>query len=352
MDEQSGLERASLAVATKRDRLPWPKDKPFRILSIDGGGIKGIYPAAVLSEIENRLLGGQAVGNYFDLIAGTSTGGILALGLAKGLTAGKLLNLYMTLGKDVFAVAWWHRALRSVRGIAMYMYSLHALKRLTVIALEETQLFESKTRLCIPAFGTNFSEVAVLKTPHHPTCAKLDYKKYMVDVALMTAAAPVYFQAFDHDGYRYVDGGVWANNPTMIAVVEALTVFEIEPEQLRILSLGCGREPYHAGWWRAKVGGLLSWCRVIYAAMHLQSENAINQAKLLAGPPNVLRLAPRLERPIRLDDWKSASRDLPSVAENDVDLELARIAEMFLGEPADPPVFFHEVSSEATPELL
>lgn len=340
-DEQSKLERAAFAGEAKRERLHWPKGKPFRILAIDGGGIKGIYPAAVLSEIERRQLGGRSIGNYFDLIAGTSTGGILALGLAKGHTAEHLLNLYMTQGKDVFAVAALHRAFRSLLGVAMYMYSRDALEMLVSSALGETTMCESNTRLCVPAFGAKYSEVAVLKTPHHPMCAKLDYSKRMVDVALMTAAAPVYFQAFDHDGYRYVDGGVWANNPTMIAVVEALTVFDIEPEQLRILSLGCGRDPYRAGWWRAKIGGLLAWSGIMYAAMHLQSENATNQAKLLAGPPNVIRLVPAMKRPITLDDWSRASRELPSKAFQDVEAEIFRIRALFLGEPAVRPAFFH-----------
>lgn len=333
--------RAESALLTKRERLPWPKNKPFRILSIDGGGIKGIYPAAILSEIEKRFLGGRPIGPYFDLIAGTSTGGIVALGLAKGLTASHLLNLYMTQGKAIFATAIGHRAWKWFRQWAMYMYDRKELARLIDTALGETKMCESRARLCIPAFGAKFSEVAVLKTPHHPSCTKLDADKKMSQVALMTAAAPIYFQAYDHGGYRYVDGGVWANNPTMIAVVEALTMFEIDPSQLRILSLGCGRDPYKAGWWRAKVGSVFAWAKIMYAAMHLQSENANNQAKLLAGPSNVVRLVPDPKKPIKLDDWTRASQELPLLASQDVEPVLSRIGEHFLQEPAELPKFFH-----------
>src|SRR5690242_20691333 len=84
-----------------RKPLPWPEGKPFRILSIDGGGIRGILPAAILTEIETRYLGGRCVGDYFDMITGTSTGGIIALGLSIGKTAKTILNLYMQHGAEV-----------------------------------------------------------------------------------------------------------------------------------------------------------------------------------------------------------------------------------------------------------
>ena len=79
--------RSDGTIQTRRPQQPWPKDRPFRILSIDGGGICGILPASVLAQLEQRFLGGQSVARHFDMIAGTSTGGIIALGLAHGLTA-------------------------------------------------------------------------------------------------------------------------------------------------------------------------------------------------------------------------------------------------------------------------
>src|ERR1700686_5214772 len=75
---------SSFVPVERRERLHWPADKPFRILSIDGGGIKGIFPAAVLASLEEQYLGGQSIAPYFDLIVGTSTGGIIALGLGAG----------------------------------------------------------------------------------------------------------------------------------------------------------------------------------------------------------------------------------------------------------------------------
>ena len=87
---------------TRREPVPWENDQPFRILSLDGGGIKGIFPAAVLASLEREYLEGKSVGDYFDLIAGTSTGGILALGLGAGLTAGEILRMYLEEGHRVF----------------------------------------------------------------------------------------------------------------------------------------------------------------------------------------------------------------------------------------------------------
>lgn len=77
-----GPPRSSFSSTRRRERLPWPAGQPFRILSIDGGGIKGIFPAAVLAHLEERFLGGRSIATCFDLVTGTSTGGILALGLA------------------------------------------------------------------------------------------------------------------------------------------------------------------------------------------------------------------------------------------------------------------------------
>ena len=87
-DNSRELRRRSEGILPHRlQPVPWQNDLPFRILSLDGGGIKGIFPAAVLSFLEQEYLQGGSIGGYFDLIAGTSTGGILALGMGAGLTA-------------------------------------------------------------------------------------------------------------------------------------------------------------------------------------------------------------------------------------------------------------------------
>src|SRR5258708_1694631 len=94
--------RSAGAIPQRRVPQAWPKDGRFRILSIDGGGIRGIFPAAVLAGLEREFTGGRSIAPYFDLIAGTSTGGILALGLGAGYTATDLLELYVKRGNEIF----------------------------------------------------------------------------------------------------------------------------------------------------------------------------------------------------------------------------------------------------------
>ena len=85
--------RSAGTLYAARKRQSWPADRDFRILSIDGGGIRGILPLVLLAELERAFLRGKSVAGYFDLIAGTSTGGIVALGLGAGLRASDLLSL-------------------------------------------------------------------------------------------------------------------------------------------------------------------------------------------------------------------------------------------------------------------
>ena len=94
--------RSDGTIQKRRVQLPWPKDRPFRILSIDGGGICGILPAAILAELENRFLDGAPISTYFDLVAGTSTGGIIALALGQGLTAAQARDVYIERGGLIF----------------------------------------------------------------------------------------------------------------------------------------------------------------------------------------------------------------------------------------------------------
>ena len=102
MDSQQPQRRTESAPRKGWEPVPWEKDLPFRILSIDGGGIKGIFPAAVLASLEQECLEGETIGDYFDLVAGTSTGGIIALGLGAGMTASEILGMYLEEGHLVF----------------------------------------------------------------------------------------------------------------------------------------------------------------------------------------------------------------------------------------------------------
>jgi hypothetical protein len=165
----------------------------------------------------------------------------------------------------------------------------------------------------------------------------------MVTVAMATAAAPAYFPIYKDRGRFFADGGVWANNPIMIGLVDALACHQIERRQIHILSLGSGDTEISITESQIRLGGLWHWRDVISSAMHLQSQNAIGQAGLLIGRDQLIRLnaPPMPQSPIALDDYKRASRELPPIAARLVDEQGDIIRERFLFEPAVPYKAFH-----------
>lgn len=338
-----GEARSAGAIAQRRIPQAWPENRRFRILSLDGGGIRGVFPATILAELERRYTAGRSIGDYFDLVAGTSTGGILGLGLGAGLTGHELQSLYVERGGEVFpplSIGLRGR-LRAIWRDGLH-YLLHRYDRIALEELLENRLGAgkllgaSKVRLVVPAFEGRHSEVFVFKTPHHPDY-KTDRHVPMVTVGLATAAAPTFFRPLERGGYLLVDGGVWANNPVMLAVIEALTCFAVTPSQIDVLTIGCGDDPYVVSPRQIRLGGLFFWKDAIFAAMRLQSLAATNQARLLLGPPNVMRLdAPTNEKRIELDDWRRAVEELVPAAVTSVAAKGEAIAEQFLITPAQP----------------
>ena len=177
--------RSASSLRQRRVPLSWPHDRQFRILSIDGGGIRGIFPAAVLAGLEARYLGGASVARCFDLVAGTSTGGIIALGLAAGLKASELRDIYIRRGCEIFPPLRGgvlgdleHRWLK-IRRYFRYRYDRNALMRVLEQTLGEREFGSAKSRLCIPSFDGRYGEVYVFKTPHHPDFRK-DRKELLI----------------------------------------------------------------------------------------------------------------------------------------------------------------------------
>ena len=136
-------------------------------------------------------------------------------------------------------------------------------------------------------------EVYIFKTAHHPRLER-DYKKRAVDVALATASAPTYFPAHQSAaGTPLIDGGMWANNPVGLAVVEAIAVLEWPRDSLKILSLGCTTEPLNVDQARRRSCGKLYWAfKAVEVFMHAQSHGSLGTAKLLAGHENIIRINP------------------------------------------------------------
>ena len=333
--------RSAGALTTRRVQLDWPEGRAFRVLSIDGGGIRGIFPATLLAGLEGHIPAGHRIADYFDLIAGTSTGGIIALGLANGLRASDVRDLYVERGSDIFppardgALGFVAQKVRGIRGLIHYRYDRAALSRLLQEIFGDRTLGESSVRLCVPAADGRFGETYIFKTPHHPDFKK-DASERLTKVAASTAAAPTFFRPLEDGGYTFLDGGLFANDPIMVALVDALSCFAISRHNVRILSIGCGGAPYRVTECKMN-GGLLAWRDVIDGAIHFQSLNAQGQAGLLIGADRVTRVAPpALAEPIRLDDWQRAVRDLVPEAATVLDERGQEIASKFLSQPVVP----------------
>lgn len=327
--------RSADTLQVRRAQQPWPEGRPFRILSIDGGGICGILPAAVLAELEHRYLDGASIAAHFDMIAGTSTGGIIALGLGHGMTAAQIRDVYIERGERIFPpTSKLGRLWRFMRRGHRTVYDRKVLEEELLRIFGEAPLGQSGTRLVIPAFEGRHGEPWLYKTPHHPDY-KRDRVERMVRVGLSTAAAPTFFEAIPNNGYVMVDGGIWANNPIMNALVDALACYDLDRRQIQILSLGCGETAYKVDERRAR-GGMWQWRDAITAAMRAQSLNALGQAYLLVGKDQVMRIdAPESPTPIALDDHRRAKEELPNMARSLVEGAGREIARVFLSDTVD-----------------
>ena len=328
--------RSDTILQIRREPLSWPEEATFKILSIDGGGIKGIFPAGILAELEENCLDGGHVGDYFDLITGTSTGGIIALGLGAGLAARSLLDLYLQEGRRVFPPRQRARSRWLFSRFFRNRYDRSDLDELLQQALASKTLRDSKYRLLIPATEAKHGDPCVFKTPHHPGYF-LDGDKLMWEVAAATSAAPTYLKPVIQDGYILLDGGIWANNPTLMGLVEALTCFTVPREQISILSIGCGQNGFRITEKQTAGTGQFQWREIIYVAMHYQSLTAVNQAGLLLGRDNVVRMdRPEGGEPIDLDDWEKAKQLLPGEAIQVATQYMERVEATFFTEKATP----------------
>ncbi|TAM48251.1 MAG: patatin [Gammaproteobacteria bacterium] len=274
-----------------------------RVLSIDGGGIKGVLPAAFLAEVEAAT--GKRIVDHFDVIAGTSTGGIIALGLGLGLSAREILDFYLNKGPAIFyqypsPSSVWGRAravtrkwLRRARHVVMPKYDPDRLRQALTEAFGARILGESQTRLVIPAYHALRREVYVFKTSHDPRF-QADWKQSVVDVALATAAAPTYFPGHRlPNGAALIDGGIWANNPVGIAAVETVGVLDRDRKRVKILSLGCTEATWSVP---PQAGGKDLFLAASDLFLQGQSKGAIGAAKLLIGhtesDPRLFRCSP------------------------------------------------------------
>jgi uncharacterized protein len=239
-------------------------NRRIKVLAIDGGGIRGIIPAIILEAFEKAL--GKPPHQVFDLIAGTSTGGIIALGLgtkSKGdgpYSSRDLLDLYVQNGPAIFH----RRPLTSLRQIFRPKYSPAALESILTKYFGDAAFSSALTNLLVSSYDLQSQLPFFFKSErakHDPS-----YDWNVRDIARATSAAPTFFPPFHlqrgGQDYALVDGGVFVNNPAMAAYAEARSIFP-DAQQYVVVRVGTGDRQDHISFAAARNWGLLSWAREI-----------------------------------------------------------------------------------------
>ena len=272
-----------------------------RVLSIDGGGIRGIIPALVLAELER--LAGRRTFELFDLIAGTSTGGILACALCAPdpLPAAQIVGLYAERGPEIFDRSVWQR-IRSADGLLDEKYDAGALDRVLDRFLGGKQLAETRPDLIVPTYDMSGPGPYFFKSRKARERPTEDFP--LTVVARATSAAPTYFEPLPVRERALVDGGVFAVNPAMTAFAEAL---RFEPgADVVLLSLGTGERTRKRRFADVDDWGLVEWARPILDVVFDGSSDAVDyQVRHVLGEESYWRLQVELTR--ASDDLDDAS---------------------------------------------
>lgn len=287
----------------------------FRILALDGGGLRGTFTAAVLAKWADMITNGGGNGNeivkHFDLVAGTSTGAILAIGLGLGKSPKDILKFYRDHGPRIFPK---DRKLRHWLKSKHESSTLHAM-------LEEVfgkiRLRESCCRLVVPTVRAIHGEAEAIVTPHSPDRTAF-CEMSAVDAALASSAAPTYFDEAvvpnEIAVATYLDGGIWANNPVLPAIAEAVRHLKVPLERIDVLSVGTlGNEAdFTDSLGKGKAGWGLSGADLFFAAQEHAAAMLANSFLSLA---RHLRVNQQTPCEIKLDD-KEAIEDMASRGAN------------------------------------
>jgi hypothetical protein len=258
-----------------------PEGKPFRVLSLDGGGMRGTYTATYLSRVaetfaKRRGVPALDIGKAFDLIVGTSTGGIVACALAAGVPMSDVVRLYKKHGRAIFP---WRLPSSVGIGLMVDLFGRpealeHATKALQEALIDRlgnatlSSVYEQRgIALAITAIELGQHRSWVFKTPHLSTTNHRDDGYRLVDVCLATSAAPIYrsLAAIDHPDHDsgehnvFADGGLWANNPVLVGLIEALELTE-KGRRIEIFCMGTCPRPAGENVPKSAVNrGLLQW---------------------------------------------------------------------------------------------
>ena len=266
------------------------QDSTFHILSLDGGGTRGIYAAQVLASIEQMK--GAPVREQFDLIAGASTGSIMAGAAAVGMPMAEVVELFRKESPHIF------RKGLPFSFLIQSKYSRRPLEQVVLSCVHDLTLGEISTPLMIVGSDISTGDVHVLKSRYLKDLGEpyvRDENVLLSEAILASCAAPTYFDPVPVGDFLLADGGLWANNPSIIALTEAVSKFRRSIEQVCILSIGTGHSTKLYS--QNRLWGLITgWGhqKLVSYILSLQSQASANMAKLLLSD-RYLRLDPKIE---------------------------------------------------------
>ena len=228
-------------------------NKRFQILSLSGGGFRGLYTAKFIADIEEEIK--APIATKFDLIAGTSIGGILALALALEIPAQKIVDLFVEHGEEIFKKRWW-----SWFGLWKSKYSSTPLADLLLddALFGQKLLAHCKHPVIVPAINYSSGNPVLFKTSHNPKLTR-DHKHSLVNISLATSAAPSYFPRHSFNSHQYVDGGLFANAPALLALHEAEIFLGQESKDIHLLSIGTMSSRFTVDPRKNRNGGTYDW---------------------------------------------------------------------------------------------
>ena len=296
----------------------------FHILALDGGGTRGIYTAQLLAKIEQAF--GTRIKTCFDLIAGTSTGAIIAGAAVSDIPMQDIVELFETETPYIFQRRWYRIPL------FLSKYPSEQLAQIIAKHIPATPLGEIGTPLMITSSEIAKSEVHIFRSNYgsHDSQGTPPTSKEVClrDAILASCAAPIFFAPKSVDNLLLADGCLWANNPSAIAATEALSVFRKKAREIRMLSIGTGHSTnmyqQRRGW-----GFITGWggVKLTSYVMTLQAQASAHTAKLLL-KGNYLRINPEIDR-WEIDNLTQLDT-LKSLAERDFERRAAEI-KAFLG---------------------
>lgn len=250
----------------------------FRILSLSGGGYLGLYTAVVLAELERRA--GEPLGRRFDLIAGTSVGGLLAMALAFEVPMAQIVKLFVEHGEDVFSSrrlpgGTVTRLIDLTRSVLGPKYTGETLRRELTRHFGNRTLGDALHAVVVPAVDVTRSATKVFKTPH-AEASRGDEGLSAVDVTLATCAAPGFFPCVPVGDRLYADGGLFAVAPDQVALHEAELFMGAKPSRVRMLSVGTATQGYQPAESVEADAGAVGWLsegRLILTLISVQQQH-------------------------------------------------------------------------------